>query len=442
MVHENVVRILSDDAQILLADLESASRNTEIPKVRLRRGRTHTRDGCVTGRRVSDRWTRALTVDETSRPRMTHTRDGCATFPRLGRAVLPCGVIFLGKGVTLGSGRLQVRHIPMGSKVTYQEAGVDTRAAAALVGEIKADVRRTQQQRQLFNSFGLFAAAFDLSDYKNPVIVTGCDGVGTKLEVLLEHGMEAEAGKDLVAMSVNDIITTGGDPLMFLDYIGIEKLRPARIKKLISGMCDYLADCGCILAGGETAEMPGLVPPDVVELAGFCIGAVEKGDMIQPETVAKGDVLIGYASDSFHANGWSLIRRIMAEHGKEFSETEMRELLKPTRLYHDVTNAFKESGVTPKAYAHITGGGLPENLERLFRGLGSDLEIPFWENEAAQKVLAHSGAEDRFHTFNMGIGWAAVVSPEDAESACGLGPGGVVLGELKEGDGIKVTVKN
>ena len=196
----------------------------------------------------------------------------------------------------------------MGKKVTYQEAGVDTRAAAALVNEIKADVSRTQKQRQLYNSFGLFAAAFDLSDYRNPVIVTGCDGVGTKLELLLEHGMEAEAGKDLIAMSVNDIITTGGDPLLFLDYIGIEKLHPERIKRLISGMCDYLEDCGCILAGGETAEMPGLVPPDVVELSGFCIGAVEKEDLIQPETIQEDDILVGYASDGFHANGWSLKR--------------------------------------------------------------------------------------------------------------------------------------
>lgn len=343
--------------------------------------------------------------------------------------------------MTLSLGRLQQRHTPMGSKVTYQEAGVDTRAAAALVGEIKADVLRTQKQRQLFNSFGLFAAAFDLGDYKHPVIVTGCDGVGTKLEVLLEYGMEDVAGKDLVAMSVNDIITTGGDPLLFLDYIGIEKLHPERIKKLISGMCDYLEDCGCILAGGETAEMPGLVPPGVIELAGFCIGAVEKEDMIQPETVTKGDILIGYGSDSFHANGWSLIRRIMAEHGKEFSEAEMRDLLKPTRLYHDVTNGFKAAGIKPKAYAHITGGGLPENLERLFRGLGADLEIPFWKNEAAQKVLAHAEAEDRFHTFNMGIGWVAVVSPEHAKAACELTPGGVVLGELRDGNGITVTVK-
>ncbi len=330
----------------------------------------------------------------------------------------------------------------MGSKVTYQEAGVDTRAAAALVDEIKADVSRTQKQRKLHNSFGLFAAAFDLVDYQNPVIVTGCDGVGTKLELLLEHGMEVEAGKDLVAMSVNDIITTGGDPLMFLDYIGIEKLQPERIKALISGMCDYLEDCGCILAGGETAEMPGLVPAEVVELSGFCIGAVERDHLIQPDTIKEGDVLVGYASDGFHANGWSLCRRILSEHGSEFSKAEVQSMLAPTRLYHDVTRAFKKGEIRAKAFAHITGGGLPENLERLFRGMGADLTIPFWENDPVQKLLAHTDAEDRFNAFNMGIGWVAIVSPEDAGFACEAGPGGTVLGEIRAGDGVSVRVKS
>ncbi|MDB4408942.1 phosphoribosylformylglycinamidine cyclo-ligase [Akkermansiaceae bacterium] len=330
----------------------------------------------------------------------------------------------------------------MASKVTYQEAGVDTRAAAALVNDIKADVARTQKQRQLFNSFGLFAAAFDLSDYKQPVIVTGCDGVGTKVELLLEYGMESEAGKDLIAMSVNDIITTGGDPLMFLDYIGIAKLHPERIKRLISGMCDYLEDCGCILAGGETAEMPGIVPPDVVELSGFCIGAVEKGDMIDPTTVQNGDVFIGYKSDGFHANGWSLVRRLLEECGDEFTEAEMREMLAPTRLYHDVTNALRDEKVNVRAYAHITGGGLPENLERLFQGKGGDLTIPYWDNDPVQKLLAHTDPDDRFHTFNMGIGWVAIVPANQADAACKAGPGGVVLGEVREGDGITVKVSS
>ena len=329
----------------------------------------------------------------------------------------------------------------MGKPVTYQEAGVDTRAAAALVTEIKGDVARTQQHRKLHNAFGLFAAAYDLSDYQAPVIVTGCDGVGTKLEVLLEYKMEREAGKDLVAMSVNDILTTGGDPLLFLDYIGVPELQPRRIKALIAGMADYLEACNCILAGGETAEMPGIVPEGVVELSGFCIGACEKTELIDPSRVESGDVFIGYRSDGFHANGWSLVRRILATTAKgEFSEAEMRDLLAPTRLYHDVIADQKKAGLVPKAHAHITGGGLPENLERLFQGKGGDLTIPRWDNEPVQKLLAHTDAEDRFHTFNMGLGWVTIVAPEDVEAALTAGPGGVVLGEVREGNGIKVTV--
>jgi phosphoribosylformylglycinamidine cyclo-ligase len=192
----------------------------------------------------------------------------------------------------------------MAGQLTYQQAGVDTRKAAALVGDIKTHVKRTQQQRKLLGAFGLFAACYDLSEYKHPVIVTGCDGVGTKLELLLEKDLLEIAGKDLVAMSVNDILTTGGDPLLFLDYIGIAALNEEKITRLISGMADYLEACNCILAGGETAEMPGIVPVDVIELSGFCIGCAEKENLIDPTTLAIGDVLIGYKSDSIHDAKW------------------------------------------------------------------------------------------------------------------------------------------
>ena len=329
----------------------------------------------------------------------------------------------------------------MAGKLTYQQAGVDTRRAAALVGDIRGHVARTQGKRQLFGAFGLFAACYDLSDYREPVIVTGCDGVGTKLELLLEHDLLEIAGKDLVAMSVNDILTTGGDPLLFLDYIGIAALDEARITRLIGGMADYLEACGCILAGGETAEMPGIVPEDVIELSGFCIGAAEKADLIDPTTIAVGDVLVGYRSDSIHANGWSLVRRVLREIPGEVSEGEMLGFLQPTRLYHDVVAGLRQAGVKPKAMSHITGGGLPENLERLFRGMGADLEIPEWELPGIDKLLAHVDAEDRFHTFNMGIGWVAIVSPDQAESACAAGPGGVVLGEMVAQEGVRVTVR-
>ena len=328
----------------------------------------------------------------------------------------------------------------MSGKLTYKESGVDTREAAALIGDIGTHVRRTQQQRKLHGAFGLFAAAFDLSDYKEPVIVTGCDGVGTKLELLLEHDLYGIAGKDLVAMSVNDILTTGGDPLMFLDYIGISALDKPKITALIAGMCDYLEDCGCILAGGETAEMPGIVPEDVIELSGFCIGAVEKPQLIDPTQIKAGDVLVGYGSDGPHANGFSLVRRVLAENPDLLSKEEEASILAPTRLYHDVVKDVREAGVTPKAMAHITGGGLPENLERLFQnGLGADLEIPYWDNAPMRKMFDFIDAEDKFHTFNMGIGWVCIVDPADAEKILEAGNTGVILGKVVENEGVRVS---
>ncbi len=328
----------------------------------------------------------------------------------------------------------------MAGKHTYKEAGVDTKEAAALVGDIGAQVKRTQQTRQLHQAFGLFAASYDLCDYNEPVIVTGCDGVGTKLELLLKYDELGIAGKDLVAMSVNDILTTGGDPLLFLDYIGIARLDKPRITRLIAGMADYLEPCGCILAGGETAEMPGVVPEGIIELSGFCIGCSEKSDLIDPSSIREGDVLVGYESDGPHANGWSLLRRLLAYHSDVLSDEEIVELLAPTRLYHDVVADLRESGVRPSGMAHITGGGLPENLERLLGDKGADLVIPEWDNQPMQKLLQYVDAEDKFHTFNMGIGWVAVVSPDDVDKALAAGPGGIVLGKVHAEHGVKVSI--
>jgi phosphoribosylformylglycinamidine cyclo-ligase len=241
-------------------------------------------------------------------------------------------------------------------------------------------------------------------------------------------------------MSVNDILTTGGDPLLFLDYIGIAALHEEKITRLISGMADYLEACDCILAGGETAEMPGIVPEGIIELSGFCIGCAEKPDLVDPTSVAVGDFLIGYASDSIHANGWSLVRRVLNEFPGEVSEAELLEWLKPTRLYHDVVRDLKAADVKPKAMSHITGGGLPENLERLFRGMGADLEIPRWELPGIEKLLSHVDANDRFHTFNMGIGWVAIVAEADVEAALKAGQGGSVLGRMVPEEGVRVCV--
>ncbi len=326
----------------------------------------------------------------------------------------------------------------MADQISYKEAGVDIKAAAQLVGDIGELRSRTETNRKLFGAFGLFAAGFDLSAYSEPVIFTGCDGVGTKLELLLEHDLLETAGKDLVAMSINDILTTGADPVMFLDYIGVGKLDKGKIARVITGIVDWCESCDCILAGGETAEMPGLVADGMIELSGFGIGVAEKPDVVDPETVTEGDVLIGYPSDGIHANGWSLVRKVMASFPDEFSDDDVISMLAPTRLYHDVVKGLRDAQVRPRAMAHITGGGLPENLERILGGRGADLSVPRWELGAIQKVLAHVNEDEAFSTFNMGVGWVVIVDKVDEEKAMGLMSGALRLGEVKSGD---LTVK-
>ena len=318
----------------------------------------------------------------------------------------------------------------MAEQITYKEAGVDIHAAAELVGDIGELRQRTEKNRKLFGAFGLFAAGFDLSGYKEPVIFTGCDGVGTKLELLLEHDLLEIAGKDLVAMSINDIITTGADPIMFLDYVGVGKLDKSQISRVISGIVDWCEACDCILAGGETAEMPGLVGDDMIELSGFGIGAAEKSDVVDPTSIAEGDVFIGYPSDGIHANGWSLVRKILSQYPDEFNDEDLVSLLAPTRLYHDVLSGYREMGIKPKAMAHITGGGLPENLERILGDLGGELKVPEWTLGSVQKILSHVEINEAFSTFNMGIGWVSVLDPNDVDSALKSYNGSVKLGEV------------
>ncbi len=327
----------------------------------------------------------------------------------------------------------------MSNEFTYKAAGVDIDEAAALVGDIGELRRRTEANRSLMQSFGLFAASYDLSDYKQPVIVTGCDGVGTKIELLLEHDQLEIAGKDLVAMNVNDILTTGGDPLLFLDYIGVGAIDKTKIKRLISGMAEHLASCDCILAGGETAEMPGIVPDGVIELSGFCVGAAEKPDLIDPSTIEVGDKLIGYPSDGFHANGWSLIRKILEANPGLIDDDEWVQFLAPTRLYHDVVDGLRKRSVNVKAFAHITGGGLPENLERLLNEKGADITIPRWNLGAVGKVLSFVEDAEAVKTFNMGWGWVAAVPADQADEAVSFHEGAMVIGTV-DGSG-KVQVK-
>jgi phosphoribosylformylglycinamidine cyclo-ligase len=323
-------------------------------------------------------------------------------------------------------------------KLTYKEAGVDIKEAAALVGDIGELRMKTEGKRSLFQPFGLFAASYDLSGYSEPVMVTGCDGVGTKLELLFKYDLLETAGKDLVAMNVNDILTTGGDPLVFLDYIGVGRLDKPAITRLIAGMAEHLAACDCVLGGGETAEMPGMVKEGVIELSGFCVGAAEKKDLIDPAGVAPGDVLVGYPSDGFHANGFSLVRRVLAELGDGISDEEVVSLLAPTRLYYDEVVALRKAGVKPRAMAHITGGGLPEYLERLLGVHGAALQVPDWELGVVPKILGAIDEQEGVNTFNMGFGWVVVVAAADEEAALACGTGARRLGEVGGGE---ITVK-
>ena len=326
------------------------------------------------------------------------------------------------------------------TSITYKDAGVDTERAAALVDDIASLRAKTEGRHKLFSAFGLFAAGMDLSNYNQPVILCGCDGVGTKLELLLQHDLLETAGIDLVAMSVNDILTANAQPLMFLDYIGVDRLDEARITRLIAGMTDALAACGCVLAGGETAEMPGVVPEGMIELSGFCVGVAEKSDLLDPTSVQPGDLVVGFASDGIHANGFSLVRRLLAEHGDQFSEQEMRALLTPTRLYHDVVDAANDVSVFPRAMAHITGGGIRENLARVLGDCGANLQLPTWENPPVQKLISLISRETALHTFNMGIGWMIIVPPEFGHVAATALPGSCVLGEVTGGGDIDIEV--
>jgi phosphoribosylformylglycinamidine cyclo-ligase len=333
---------------------------------------------------------------------------------------------------------------PKGTKkqgtLTYKGAGVDTHGAAALVGDIATLVAATQKHRKLANAFGLFAAAYDLGAYKHPVIVTGADGVGTKLEVLLEHDMLETAGKDLVAMNVNDVLTTGGDPILFLDYIGIGRIEKDKVTRLIAGMAEWCAACRCILAGGETAEMPGVVPDGVIELAGFAVGAAEKKDLLDISKVRPGDVVVGWPSVGFHSNGWTLVRKCLKTLGRKVTPAQVRELLAPTRLYHEEVWALRKKKVRVHAMAHITGGGLPENLERLLGKNGADLQIPEWKLGVIPQILALCDPISMLETFNMGWGWVAVVHAKDVAKALGCGEGARVLGEISPRPGVRVKV--
>ena len=309
---------------------------------------------------------------------------------------------------------------------TYKDAGVDIDKANEFVRYIKERVKNTFPKGAL-TEFGGFASGFPIKGYREPVVFSSTDGVGTKLKVAQELGVHDTVGIDLVAMNVNDVLTTGADPLFFLDYIATGKIDLEVLKRVIDGIIEGCRRGEVFLAGGETAEMPGFYPEGVYDLAGFCVGVCEREEVITGKEVSPGDVLIGIRSSGFHSNGFSLIRKVLKDRGvkltdkvEELGKTVGEVLLTPTRIYTKEVKKLKEN-VKVKALAHITGGGIPENLIRVLpEGVKAVVEkgsIP--ENPVFGWIQKLGNIEERemFRTFNMGVGMIAVVSESDKERA-------------------------
>jgi len=310
--------------------------------------------------------------------------------------------------------------------LTYAQAGVDIDAGNALVERIKPAAKRTDRPGTM-SGLGGFGALFDLkaAGYTDPILVAATDGVGTKLRIAIDTGHVDGVGIDLVAMCVNDLVCQGAEPLFFLDYFATGKLALDEAARVIEGIAAGCEASGAALIGGETAEMPGMYPAGDFDLAGFAVGAMERGQAL-PDGVAEGDVLLGLASDGVHSNGYSLVRRIVDRAGlgwddaSPFSDESLgAALLAPTRLYvKPVLAAVRAGGV--HALAHITGGGLTENLPRVLpEGLGAEIDLGAWTLPPVFDWLMREGGLEQaemLKTFNSGIGMVLAVSAERADA--------------------------
>ena len=310
----------------------------------------------------------------------------------------------------------------------YKEAGVDVEAGRAFVEKIRQNVESTFRP-EVIGGLGGFGGYFQLpSGYQQPVLVSGTDGVGTKLKIAHSLNCHDTVGIDLVAMCVNDVLTSGAEPLFFLDYLATGKLEASQLAAVVSGIARACRDSGCTLLGGETAEMPGFYSAGEYDLAGFCVGIVEKSQLLDGSKVQIGDVAIGLASSGVHSNGFSLVRKIIDTQGLNWQDcpeiltgSSLGEvLLTPTRLYVKPVLELLRSGLDIHAMAHITGGGIPENLPRCL-GKGHSVQIyrESWPVLPIFHWLAQMGsvnAEAMFNTFNMGIGFVIIVPSDLARS--------------------------
>jgi phosphoribosylformylglycinamidine cyclo-ligase len=312
--------------------------------------------------------------------------------------------------------------------LSYKDAGVDIDAGDALVERIK-DVAKRTRRPEVMSGLGGFGALCQLpTGYKEPVLVSGTDGVGTKLKLAMETGIHDTIGIDLVAMCVNDLLVTGAEPLFFLDYYATGKLNVDIATSVVTGIGTGCEQAGCALVGGETAEMPGMYEGDDYDLAGFCVGVVEKANIIDGSSVRIGDALVGVRSSGPHSNGYSLIRKIIEVSGCKldapFGDSTLGEsLLAPTRIYvKQVLNIIKQHPVN--ALAHITGGGLLENVPRVLpRNTKAVIDVTSWQRPAIFDWLQEQGnVEDKemYRTFNCGIGMLMAVGKDDADSIIDL----------------------
>jgi phosphoribosylformylglycinamidine cyclo-ligase len=313
-----------------------------------------------------------------------------------------------------------------GNGLTYRAAGVDIDAAHSLIETIKPLARATHRPG-VIGSLGGFGALFDLkaAGFVDPVLVSSTDGVGTKLKVAIETGIHDTVGVDLVAMCVNDIVVQGAEPLFFLDYFATGRLNPRQAREVIAGIASGCHEAGCALVGGETAEMPGLYHDHDYDLAGFAVGAAERGRLL-PRDVVPGDTILGLASTGVHSNAYSLVRRVVELSGLSWDApapfdpkvTLGQALLMPTRIYVPALLALHRAGLL-KAAAHITGGGLPGNLPRVLPEDTVALLEPYWSVPPVFGWLARTGGvvpDEMLRVFNCGIGMAVVVADPDAAS--------------------------
>ena len=332
---------------------------------------------------------------------------------------------------------------------SYKEAGVDVTAGYKAVELMKKHVARTMTEGAI-SSIGGFGGLFrpDLTGISKPVLVSGTDGVGTKLKIAFLMDKHDTVGIDCVAMCVNDIICCGAKPLFFLDYIAVEKNYPEKVAKIVSGVAEGCVQSKAALIGGETAEMPGFYPEDEYDLAGFAVGIVDEDKILKPETQKSGDVMIGIASSGVHSNGFSLVRKVfavneqnLARHYSELGAPLGTVLLTPTKIYVRAIMSLLES-VNVKSISHITGGGFYENIPRsLPNGLSAKIERKAVKVLPIFDVIAQTGKideRDMFNTFNMGVGMTVTVDKNDADKAIeaikAAGEDAYVLGELVESD--------